>query len=289
MLFLFFQFGHSSVFRIAMPTNPWHVFTATRFQCGVLRRRALGVFGACGGMHVGVLFWNPIVCVDGVVAQSKTFMECRQCEKHENRLPIRGAVQTIRTKILVFRSGKVLFVGRAVVMATHHNISCFHPCFPSFCLFSPRLQIVILTKMVMTGMIVIIEPGSPVQMVVAILVMETYLLIVLKTSPFISDADDVSVFVSSLALVLTTLGGLVLFLDPEELFFHRKAIGVGIIAMNVSVLVLQFSVLIFIKCGLEEGVSSTLKVIRRTSVLPVVVDGEDTEFASVKNWGRSPQ
>ena len=147
----------------------------------------------------------------------------------------------------------------------------------------------ILTKMVMTGMIVIIEPGSPVQMVVAILVMETYLLIVLKTSPFISDADDVSVFVSSLALVLTTLGGLVLFLDPEELFFHRKAIGVGIIAMNVSVLVLQFSVLIFIKCGLEEGVSSTLKVIRRTSVLPVVVDGEDTEFSSVKNWGRSPQ
>ena len=134
-VFLFFQFGHSSVFRIAMPTNPWHVFTATRFQCGVLRRRALGVFGACGGMHVGILFWNSIVCVDGVVAQSKTFMEYRQCEKHENRLPIRGAVQTIRTKVLVFRSGKVLFVGRAVVMATHHNISCFHPSFPSFCLF----------------------------------------------------------------------------------------------------------------------------------------------------------
>ena len=148
--------------------------------------------------------------------------------------------------------------------------------------------------MVMTGMIVIIEPGSPVQMVVAILIMESYLLIVLKTSPFISDADDVSVFVSSLALVLTTLGGLVLFLDPEEVFFHRKAIGVGIIAMNVSVLVLQCSVLIFIKCGLEEGVSSTLKVIRRTSVLPVVVGGgEDAEPSSVKNWGmggeRSPR
>ena len=121
-----------------MPTNPWHVFTATRFQCGVLRRRALGVFGACGGMHVGVLFWNSIVCVDGVVAQSKTFMEFRQCKKHENRLPIRWTVQTIRTKVLVFRGGKVLlFVDRALVIYTHNDNSfpprsC--PCCPIFLL-----------------------------------------------------------------------------------------------------------------------------------------------------------
>ena len=158
---------------------------------------------------------------------------------------------------------------------------------------------VILTKMFMTGMLSIIAPGTPVQMICAILIMLTFLLIVLKTAPFESDPDDVSIFVSSLALVLTTMGGLVLFLDQKETYFIRGPLGVGIIAMNCGVLLLQVCILIFVKCGYGVKVvrltrrMSGRNITGRSKVVPLrLIDSESAASMSEKAskaWGKSTQ
>ena len=90
--------------------------------------------------------------------------------------------------------------------------------------------------MMMTGALSVVEPGSPVQMVVAILVMQGFLLTVLKLAPYKNHTDDWMSFVTSLALVLTTLGGLVLIMD-ENGKFDADAVGTGIIVLNGVVFV----------------------------------------------------
>ncbi len=99
----------------------------------------------------------------------------------------------------------------------------------------------------MTGALSVVEPGSPVQMVVAILVMMGYMLLVLKLAPFDADVDDWMSFVTSLALVLTTLGGLVLIQDKEDIF-DADAVGTGIIVLNSAVLLLEVSSIVFVEC-----------------------------------------
>ena len=155
--------------------------------------------------------------------------------------------------------------------------------------------VVIVHKMFMTGMLSIIAPGTPVQMVAAILIMQSFLLVVLKNGPFKTDMDDVSVFSSSLALVLTTMCGLVLFLDPTEQYFHREPLGIGIIVLNCSVLLLQISVLIFVKCGYgSQVVKLSRRITGRTQVVPIgggdekgtlIQDVQDVNI--LKDWGES--
>ena len=101
--------------------------------------------------------------------------------------------------------------------------------------------------MMMTGALSVVEPGSPVQMVVAILVMQGFLLTVLKLAPYKNHTDDWMSFVTSLALVLTTLGGLVLIMD-ENGKFDADAVGTGIIVLNCAVFALQVGNIVFIKC-----------------------------------------
>ena len=139
--------------------------------------------------------------------------------------------------------------------------------------------IVIIIKMLMTGMLSIVAPGSPVQMVCAILIMKTKLLIVLKLSPYKSDPDDVSVFCSSLALVLTTLGGLVLFMDEDETYFDRNDIGLGIIVLCSGVLVLQLSVLVFVKCGYGAKITKRIRVFsgKKVTVMPISMMTENQQ------------
>jgi hypothetical protein len=72
---------------------------------------------------------------------------------------------------------------------------------------------VILEKMVLTGGMCLVADGSTVQTVVAFLVSFVYMMFVLRTAPFLHDNDDVLSFVTSLQLVLTFLGALILQMD----------------------------------------------------------------------------
>merc|ERR1712166_1227979 len=76
--------------------------------------------------------------------------------------------------------------------------------------------IIILHKCIMTGAMVIVKNGTPLQPLVAMLIQMTFLLIVLKLAPYNDDLDDWSSFVCSLALTLTTLAGFLLMISEKN-------------------------------------------------------------------------
>ena len=74
---------------------------------------------------------------------------------------------------------------------------------------------VVLEKMILTGGMCLVADGSAVQTLTALMVSFFYMMVVLKTGPFLHDNDDVLSFVTSLQLVLTFLGALVLQMDQS--------------------------------------------------------------------------
>ena len=81
---------------------------------------------------------------------------------------------------------------------------------------------VILEKMVLTGGMCLVADGSTVQTLAALLVSFVYMMFVLRTAPFLHDNDDVLSFITSLQLVLTFLGALILQMD-QAIATARKA------------------------------------------------------------------
>merc|ERR1711865_652276 len=76
--------------------------------------------------------------------------------------------------------------------------------------------IIILHKCIMTGAMVIVENGTPLQPFIAMLIQMIFLLVVLKFAPYNDDLDDWSSFVCSLALTMTTLAGFLLMISEKN-------------------------------------------------------------------------
>ena len=103
---------------------------------------------------------------------------------------------------------------------------------------------VILEKMILTGGMCLVADGSAIQTLTALMVSFFYMMVVLKTGPFLHDNDDVLSFVTSLQLVLTFLGGLVLQMDMGKngesmQHFDQTFIGYFLIVINVLCLILM--------------------------------------------------
>ena len=113
---------------------------------------------------------------------------------------------------------------------------------------------ILLNKTMMCGGLVVLNPGSPTQIVCAILIMQFHLLLVLKTAPYVRDSEDWTAFLSSLGLTLTYVGALIKMLqeqrreeyDSNELDYANTALNILPIAC-VSIVVL---IMIFVDCGL---------------------------------------
>merc|ERR1711964_328553 len=121
--------------------------------------------------------------------------------------------------------------------AVHYEFGgLFHQYEPRFWWFQ---LLIMLNKMMMTGMLSVVAPGSPVQMLLATLVMMGHMLIVLKLTPYKKDSEDWVSFILCLVLVWTTLGCLILTLDEGNQYFDRDGMGMGIIVLSVMVFVLQ--------------------------------------------------
>ena len=155
----------------------------------------------------------------------------------------------------------------------------------------------------MCGGLVVLNPGSPTQVVCAILIMLFHLLLVLKTAPYMHASEDWSAFASALGLTLTYVGALVKMLkvrqrseyDLNELNYADTAMNVLPIACVAIVVV----IMIFVDCGLwnymrgkernRSGVKNggKKKESSITQVQPVNDDGcnRSTDKANeVKNW-----
>ena len=88
-------------------------------------------------------------------------------------------------------------------------------------------------KMLLTGAMTVIAAGSSMQLVIAMLVVLTNLLLTLKIGPFVDDADDFLAFLTSLQMLLTLLGGLLIKTDnPADPTYDKNMMGVILIFIN---------------------------------------------------------
>jgi len=91
---------------------------------------------------------------------------------------------------------------------------------------------ILLNKTLMCGGLVVLAPGSPLQVLFAILIMLFHLLLVLKLAPWVSDSEDWSAFLATLGLCLLSLGAYSMMLDVEE---HQMKI-IGLVTTVVPLL-----------------------------------------------------
>lgn len=106
-----------------------------------------------------------------------------------------------------------------------------------------------------TGAMTIITPGSSTQLVIALLVVQTNMLFVLKLGPFVDAADDYLSFLTSGQMCLTLLGGLLLMTDsPDNPTYDITFMGTLLIVINGA----GFVALIFSLLSLNPKVRACL-------------------------------
>jgi len=119
-------------------------------------------------------------------------------------------------------------------------------------------MVVILQKMVMTGAMCVVAQGSSVQLLIAILVMLSYMLLVLKTAPYQENSEDWSSFVACVALTLTTIGGFALIMDdPNARTYESQVLGLILIGINVVCIALEIFIVVVFDC---DGLSRCKKI-----------------------------
>ena len=119
-------------------------------------------------------------------------------------------------------------------------------------------MVVIIQKMVMTGAMCVVAQGSSVQLLIAILVMLSYMLLVLKTAPYEEDSEDWSAFVACVALTLTTIGGFALMTDnPNARTYESKVLGLLLIGINGVCIALEIFIVVVFDC---DGLSQCKKI-----------------------------
>jgi hypothetical protein len=109
---------------------------------------------------------------------------------------------------------------------------------------------VMIEKMVMTGAMCVVAQGSSVQLLIAILVMQFYMLLVLKTAPYEANSEDWSAFIVCVALTLTTIGGFALFTDdPTQRTYESTVLTIILIGINAVCFTLDILIVIVFDCG----------------------------------------
>ena len=155
-------------------------------------------------------------------------------------------------------------------------------------------MVVVLQKMIMTGAMCVIAPGSSLQLLAAVLVTLLYMLLVLKTAPYEEDSEDYTSFIACLTLTLTTVGGLLLIMDNLSTpTYESTLLGALLIAMSVCCIALEIGIVVLIDCGAYEKVCGRWKGSKkkgnggnRTQVLPVTMVNQENDISkrAQKAW-----
>jgi hypothetical protein len=156
---------------------------------------------------------------------------------------------------------------------------------------------VIFKKMLLTGFMTIVAAGSSAQMVIALLIVLINLLLVLKLGPFVDETDDWLAFLTSMQMLLTLLGGLLIMTDdPTKPTYDSTSMGVFMIVINsFGFLALLISLIkLRTKCRKSTKVMSMTEKKSKmdsTKVYPKYeeemdeVDVVEGEGSDVRNWG----
>ena len=76
--------------------------------------------------------------------------------------------------------------------------------------------LVIIRKLLLTGLVTLIAPGTPLQVAIALFICVSYCCVVLKTAPFEEDSDDVISFITEVQLSVTMFIGFALLTDTNK-------------------------------------------------------------------------
>ena len=145
---------------------------------------------------------------------------------------------------------------------------------------------VIFKKMLLTGAMTIVAPGSSAQLAIAILIVLANVLVVLKTGPFVDTTDDWLSFLMSLQMFATLLGGLLLMTDDpvsptyDPTFMGATMVVVnsfGFLALVLSLVALHPKVRTCINTKFDENHHHSNSL---TKVCP-----EEQKGIGLKNWG----
>jgi hypothetical protein len=118
--------------------------------------------------------------------------------------------------------------------------------------------LLMINKCMLTGAMCAIAPGTPLQLLVAVIVCASYLLLVLHASPYRGILEDRLAFGTSLSLSFSLLLGLTIVMDsPQKPAFNSEWMGVMLILVNVVplILFLVFTLLV-LKNGPNYGLMS---------------------------------
>ena len=159
---------------------------------------------------------------------------------------------------------------------------------------------VIFKKMLLTGAMTIVASGSSAQLVIALLVVLVNLLMVLKLGPFVDSTDDWLAFLTSMQMLLTLLGGLLIMMDdPTKPTYDATFMGVTMIVVNsFGFFALLISlIMLHPKCRKKINGKKVMSMAERkrkmdsTKVAPKYeeemdeVDVVKEEGSDVRNWG----
>ena len=93
---------------------------------------------------------------------------------------------------------------------------------------------VILKKTMLTGAMSIIGSGSSAQLSIGFLIVLFNMMLILKLGPFADTADDALSFLSSLQMLFTLFGGLLIKTDnPADPTYDTTFMGSVLIAMSI--------------------------------------------------------
>ena len=110
--------------------------------------------------------------------------------------------------------------------------------------------VVIIEKMLLTGVMSVVGVGSSSQLLIAAMLVLLYLLLVLRLGPFADDYDDGINFMMCLQLLLTLMGGLLIMTDdPNDRTYPDNDMNSLLIGFNMAGIMLFFmSLLLLIPC-----------------------------------------
>jgi len=154
---------------------------------------------------------------------------------------------------------------------------------------------VLLNKTMMCGGLVILAPGSPLQVLFAILIMMFHLLFVLKLAPYVKDSEDWSAFLSTLGLCLLSLGAYSMMIEDSH---QLDTIGVVMTLLPLMCIGSVIFIMVFVDCGLWQhlcgkGVKNK-KNNNATQVQPIgsdrigenINDREEQDIVALRSWGK---
>ena len=109
---------------------------------------------------------------------------------------------------------------------------------------------ILFNKTMMCGGLVILSPGSPIQVLFAILIMQMHLLFLLKLAPYIKDSEDWSSFLSTLGLCLISLGAYSMKLQLKEQ--EMKTIELITTILPCLCIIIVIGITLFVDFGLKQ-------------------------------------